>query len=353
MIRAIGFLLLAVFLTCAQASLLYKGADVSSVLISEAAGTTFKNSAGMTQAIETILANAGINVSRQRIWVNPSDGWSYGLAYNLQLAQRMVNAGLGIYLDFHYSDTWADPSHQTTPTGWSTTSLATLKTQVYNYTKTICNSFHSNGIPLEIISIGNEIRAGLLWPLGTTSSYSNIASILKSASQGVRDSNLGTTPKILIHLDNGWSWSEQSYFYSTVLGQGTLASSDFDLIGVSYYPFYGSSATLAALNTSLHNLYSTYGKPTLVVETDWPYSCPSPAYTFPSDLTSIPYSVAGQTSFLQKVAAVVNSVTSNGGLFYWEPTWIQNAGLGSSCADDLLVAQNGVARSSLSTFSSL
>lgn len=219
----------------------------------------------------------------------------------------------------------------------------------------VCNTFYENDLTVEMVSIGNEIRAGLLWPLGETSSYSNIARLLHSAASGIKDSDLATTPKIMIHLDNGWSWSEQEYFYNEVLASDTdLVSSDFDYMGVSYYPFYSSSATLAALKTSLTNMYSTYGKEVLVVETNWPYACPDPEYSFPSDLASIPFSVAGQEEFLEKLAAVVEAVTGGVGIYYWEPAWVDNAGLGSSCSDNLLFSwETDEARASVSTLGDL
>ena len=94
------------------------------------------------------------------------------------------------------------------------------------------NAFADTGINPAIISVGNEIRAGLLWPLGGTSSYYNIASFLHSGAWGIKDSRLSPKPKIMIHLDNGW-WDQQSYFYKTVLAQGPLSTSNFDMIGVS------------------------------------------------------------------------------------------------------------------------
>lgn len=95
----------------AVASLTYRGADISSLLIEEKAGIAYKNLNGQTQALEYILKANGVNSIRQRVWVNPSDG-SYNLDYNVKLAKRMRAAGMSIYLDLHFSDTWADPSHQ-------------------------------------------------------------------------------------------------------------------------------------------------------------------------------------------------------------------------------------------------
>jgi len=94
-----------------NAALQYKGVDWSSTLVEEAAGTKYKNIGGSTQPLETILKNSGVNTVRQRLWVKPSDG-NYNLAYNVKLAKRAQTAGLKIYMDLHFSDTWADPAHQ-------------------------------------------------------------------------------------------------------------------------------------------------------------------------------------------------------------------------------------------------
>ncbi|KAJ5947094.1 arabinogalactan endo-1-4-beta-galactosidase A [Penicillium verhagenii] len=320
------------------AKLSLRGADISSLLVEEEAGYTYKNAAGTTEKLEVIAAGVGINSIRQRIWVDPTDG-TYDLAYNIELATRVQAAGMGTYLDLHLSDTWASPSEQTVPTGWSTTDIDTLTWQLYNYTLLVCNTFAENDLTVDIISIGNEIRAGLLWPLGETPNYDNIASLLHSGAWGVKDSNLATTPKIMIHLDNGWDWAEQEYFYNEVLASTTdLVSTDFDYMGISYYPFYSSSATLTALETSMKDMYAAYGKDIVIVETNWPVSCPDPEYAFPSGLTSIPFSVAGQETFLTELATVVEAVTGGLGIYYWEPAWINNADLGSSCANNLLVS---------------
>ncbi|KAI9640182.1 hypothetical protein NHQ30_011419 [Ciborinia camelliae] len=336
------------------AALTYKGVDWSSLTVEEQAGYTYKNTAGTTQALETILAASGVNTVRQRVWVNPSSG-QYNLAYNLALAKRAKAAGLKIYLDLHFTDSWADSGSQTIPSGWPTDTVNNLAWELYNYTLAVSDAFASAGISPSIISIGNEIRAGLLWPLGKTPSYSNIATLLHSASAGIKDSTLTTQPKIMIHLDNGWDWSGQNRFYKNVLAAGPLLSTDYDIMGVSYYPFYSASATLANLNTTLTNMASTWGKNLVVAETNWPFACPSPAYAFPSDTKSIPFSAAGQTTWIKDVASIVAGVGGGLGLglFYWEPAWVQNAGLGSSCSDNLLFAYSGTARSSLSTFASI
>lgn len=95
----------------ASAALTYRGADISSLIVEENKYISYKNTAGTTAKLESIIAAAGINSVRQRIWVNPSDG-TYDLDYNIQLAKRVQAAGMTTYLDLHLSDTWADPSAQ-------------------------------------------------------------------------------------------------------------------------------------------------------------------------------------------------------------------------------------------------
>jgi arabinogalactan endo-1,4-beta-galactosidase len=345
------------FSTSTLAGLAYKGVDWSSLLISEKAGKTYKTTAGVTQPLETILKNAGVNTVRQRIWVNPSDG-NYNLDYNIKLAQRAKAAGLNIYLDFHYSDNWADPGKQVKPAAWKSLSNDALITQIWTYTKNVLDTFQSNGIPLAIVSIGNEITPGLLFPTGQLSTSGGpklVAQLLKSAANGVKESSMSPKPKIMVHLDNGWKWETQQWWYDTVLNSGGgFTTSDFDIQGVSYYPFYNSAATLSALSTSLKNMVNKYGKEVQVVETNWPTSCPNPVYAFPSDTKSIPFSVEGQATWIKTVAAKVAGVGSKGtGLFYWEPAWIDNAGLGSSCAWNLMVTDKGVDMGSLSAFGSV
>ncbi|KAH9908941.1 family 53 glycosyl hydrolase [Xylariomycetidae sp. FL2044] len=348
--RPFTFLVLSP-LTSIHAALTYKGVDWSSVMMEEDAGISYTATDGTVQPLESILVASGVNTVRQRVWVNPSDG-VYNLDYNLELAKRAVAAGLGVYVDLHLSDTWADPAHQDIPSGWPT-DIDSLAWQVYNYTLDVSNQFAAAGIAPSIISIGNEIRAGLLWPTGSWENFYNIAQILHSGAWGVKDSDLATQPKIMIHLDNGWDWGTQEWFYESVLAEGPLTTSDFDIMGVSYYPFYGSDGTLANLKTSLTNMANTWGKETVIAETNWPTSCSSPAYRFPSDLASIPFSAEGQTTFMQRLASTVSGIVNFRGIFYWEPAWVDNQSLGSSCNSNTMFEWPGKELSSLDVFATL
>lgn len=373
--------------TATSAALTYKGVDWSSLLVEEAAGRSHIGLNGQKAPLETILAANGVNTVRQRLWVNPSDK-NYNLDYNLRLARRAKAANLKVFLDLHFSDTWADPAHQAPPAGWpSTSDVDSLAWKLYNHTLEVSNAFASAGVPIALLSLGNEITAGTLFPAGKISDSGgayNLARLLHSASAGVKDSKLSPKPKLMLHLDNGWNWETQQYWYDTVLKQGPLLSSDFDVQGVSYYPFYNEKATLGALKNSLASMKSKYGKEVMVVgefsvlslssccfeavveeviggpmntiiilthpftETNWPTSCPSPKFAFPSDTKSIPFSAAGQSTWLKSVAAAGGS-----GLFYWEPAWVDNAALGSSCSNNAMFEYGGQALSSLATFKEL
>lgn len=330
----------------ALAALTHVGADWSSVLVEERAGISYQDASGTTLALEEILSAAGVDTVRQRIWVTPADG-EYDLDYNLELAKRADAAGLRVYLDFHYSDSWADPKQQTLPAGWPE-EIGALEEKLYEYTLSVCDAFAGEGIVPSIISIGNEIRSGLLWPVGTTDSFENIATLLGSASRAVRESKLGADPRIMIHLDNGWDWGSQEWWYDSVLEAG-LSADAFDQMGVSYYPFYGEDATLASLESSLSSMAEKYGKELVVAEVNWPQECSSPEFAFPADVSDIPFSAEGQSEFLKAVAGVVEGV-GGVGLFYWEPAWVDNAGLGSSCEANTMFEWPGLGLSSLEVF---
>ncbi|EMF13557.1 glycoside hydrolase family 53 protein [Sphaerulina musiva SO2202] len=348
----------SLFISTTQAALTYKGVDWSSLLVEERAGKIYRNAAGQQQPLEKILQSSGVNAVRQRIWNDPEDG-NYNLEYNLELAQRAVESGLDVYLDFHYSDTWADPSHQTTPSAWSSYNIDDLSWAVYNYTLDTMNAFHTANIPLALVSIGNEIRAGMLWPLGSldssSSSYSpaNVARLLHSASAGIKDSSLTPQPQILVHLDNGWNADTQEWWYDLILSpNNAFTAADYDVQAVSFYPFYNSAATMSALQKSLEGLKGKYGKDVMVVETNWPQKCSKPEVAFPEDVRDLTFSAEGQREWMEEVAGVVEGVGGSG-VWYWEPAWLANAGLGSSCENNLMFDAEGRALSSLEVFKSL
>jgi len=187
----------------------------------------------------------------------------------------------------------------------------------------------------------------MLWPVGRISKhgYGPLSQLLHSAANGVRAASSST--KIIIHLAEGWKAPAIKSFYSHIFIPGKLNSSDVDVMGFSFYPFYGTGATLHALQSSLQEIVTEYGKVCLcfdrgvvcsspfikdvmVVETNWPVVCPDVNLSN----KSIPISAAGQLKWVAGIKNVIEGLSGGHGLgiLYWEPGWVGNAGLGSSCA---------------------
>ena len=137
------------------------GADVSWVDQEESSGYKFYNSSGTQTDPFVLLKNLGVNAVRLRVWVNPSGGWCDG-ADVLYKAKRAIAQGQRIMIDFHYSDSWADPGQQTIPAAWTDHSLSALETDVYQHTYSILNYLKSNGVTVTWVQVGNEINSGLL-----------------------------------------------------------------------------------------------------------------------------------------------------------------------------------------------
>ncbi|KDR70400.1 hypothetical protein GALMADRAFT_76073 [Galerina marginata CBS 339.88] len=331
-------------------ALRYRGADFSSLINLENSGHVYSDSKSAPGAkFETILHNHGANLARIRIWTSTNDA-NYSLQYGLALGKRAFAAGLELYIDLHYSDTWADPSHQAIPSGWPK-DLPSLSAQVFNYTTNVVKSFSSQGTPIKFIEIGNEINSGMLWPTGQTSTangFSPLSQLLHSAASAVRAAAPAT--KVMIHLANGWNLTAVSNFYSRVFIPGQLSPNDIDVMGFSIYPFRESAATLSALESSLQNITLTYEKDIMVVETDWPFDCPGVTLSE----SSIPVSTAGQSTWMTDIKNILAGLPGGHGLgiAYWEPGWLGSASLGSGCVDNLLVDSTGKTRSSISMFSS-
>ena len=157
----------------------------------------------------------------------------------MPLAVRVKNAGLQFMLDFHYSDTWADPSHQATPSAWTNLTFIQLVQEMHDYNSNCIATFKAAGAMPDYVQIGNEITSGMLWPDGYVSgnsnaSWENLGQLMKAAVQGIQDAAGTNMPKIVVHIDRGGDWDTTKWFFDNLNNQ----SVPFDIIGESYYPFY-------------------------------------------------------------------------------------------------------------------
>jgi arabinogalactan endo-1,4-beta-galactosidase len=250
------------------------------------------------------------------------------LDYTIKLARRFHSKGYRIHLDYHFSDTWADPQKQYIPKAWPH-ELKPLAETLRKYVSSSLGAFRTAEIPLSLVSLGNEIRNGMLWPTGkvnpcNAAEFSNLAVLYKAARDGVSDAVRAglSTPQVMIHIDNGWDKELQLNWFSGLTKSGIVTAKDWDVVGLSFYPFYSSKATFANLGASMNALAAKYDKPVMVAETDYPVECagkykPKPAFSEPS----ISISEKGQMDWTRRTIDVVRKVP-NGlgqGIFYWEP----------------------------------
>ncbi|KAH7906893.1 glycoside hydrolase family 53 protein [Hygrophoropsis aurantiaca] len=343
----------------AATALPYHGADFSSLILLETTtDITYTGSSGPAP-YDQLLADYGANLARIRIWTTGT----YNLTYGLAMAKRAQAVGMDLLIDLHYDDTWADAGHQAIPAGWPT-DLEGLTSQVYNYTKELVTAFNDQGTPIQFIQIGNEINDGLLWPTGQISvnGFTPASELLHAGVLAVR--SVSPSTNTVIHLANGWDQADVAYFYGGIFNVssteeglgGGLTETDVDAMGFSYYPFYGTNATLDALSSSMEYVVSTYDKDIMVVETDWPAVCNTTET--PLSEPTIPADIEGQSIWTDDIFSVLNGINLDYGdkaigIVYWEPGWIGNAALGSGCADNLLVTSTGEMRESMYIFSNM
>jgi arabinogalactan endo-1,4-beta-galactosidase len=305
------------------------GADFSHLAFFEDRGIVYKDG-GQPQDALDILKAQGLNCVRLRLFTsspaqaqaNPYN-YTNNLDYTLPLAVRVKNAGLQFLLNFHYSDTWADPGKQTKPAAWTNlTTFAALEQQMYLYNSNTIAAFKAAGAMPEYVQVGNEIIGGLLWPDGrvggsydTQAQWSQLARLIKAAIRGIKDAAGAAQPKIMIHIDRGGDWPGTRWFFDNL----RLQQVDFDLIGESYYAWWHGSPD--TLRTCLSNAVQRYSKPIILVETAFPW-------TNSADLYGIPATTNGQIQYVIELANIVKGLQgSNGiGIFWWGTEYVRLSG---------------------------
>ena len=311
------------------AALPVRGADLSFAVQEQAAGNRFLDN-GAAEPVEQIFADHGANYSRIRVWVNPWAGYS-SEAVALEEGRRAAQAGMHILLDPHYSDSWADPAHQSTPAAWAGQSAAQLQQTVHDYTRKLVHDFAAQHTPVSMIEIGNEITNGMLWPTGAVSDWPTFAGLLKA---GIAGAHAGAPHpdqlQVMIHIDRGGDNAVSRWFYDNLAAQGV----DYDVIGLSYYPFWHGGLTVMQAN--IDDLAVRYDKDVVIVETAYPSTLVdrdsepnwvSSASQLP-DGAVYPATPAGQAGYYTALRAIVAGVPDHHGLgiFAWAPDWAPGVG---------------------------
>ncbi|MBR1469774.1 MAG: glycosyl hydrolase 53 family protein [Prevotella sp.] len=306
----------------------YLGGDISLLTKYEEHGAKYLTADG--QPIDDMLAffkSQGWNSMRVRLFVDPSkapeddkgEGVCQDLDYVVKLGKRIKEAGLKLMLDFHYSDTWTDPSQHTTPSAWNSSDPAVLEQMLYDYTVASLNTLKAAGAEPDFIQPGNEITYGMLWPTGHCypdgsdcdgGTFANFARYLKAGIRGCRE----TCPaaKIVIQAELS-TWQNVASFFTTLSGY----SVDYDVIGLSYYPqFHGPLATLEGIISNFESAYPS--KSIQIVEAGYFHKWyPGDA---PYNTTSTwPATDEGQRKFTADLIEMLNRHKAVDGFYWWFP----------------------------------
>jgi len=281
-----------------------KGADVGWLPQMEATGYKFYDTDGTERDCLQLLKDRGINTIRLRVWVNPNENKASGHcspAETLTMAVRAQKMGMRIMIDFHYSDTWADPGKQAKPAAWANHSFPELLNDVYQHTYDVLLLLKKAGVTPEWVQVGNEIPGGMLWPEGSTKNWGQLAQLLNKGYEATKAINKKI--KVIVHLDEG----NNSKKFRDFFDNATANNVKYDVIGLSYYPYWIKSDykdNIADLENNLKDMASRYNKEVMVVEVGGEDNL-----------------VENTHDMLLAVIKAVKNVPDNKGLgvIYWEP----------------------------------
>ena len=314
-----------------------KGMDLSTLIELERCGAKYYDD-GKEMDILDIMKKYDVDTIRIRLWNDPwsETGESYGAGENdlktsLEIAKRVTDAGFGVLLNFHYSDFWADPGKQFKPKAWADYGVEELEKAVYDFTAETMEVFEKEGVNITMVQVGNELSNGLLWPEGKVPNYDNIAKFVNAGIRGVRKVD-GKVP-IMIHLDNGGKNELYREWFDNFMQRGE----DFQIIGLSYYPFW--HGTLDMLEYNMNDIAKCYGKDLIVAEVSMGYTMEDykeyeklsdeerKGYATRQELVEkieYPMTVQGQYDFMEDFLNRISHIADNKGrgFFYWEPAWI-------------------------------
>ncbi|MBR0036849.1 MAG: glycosyl hydrolase 53 family protein [Bacteroidales bacterium] len=314
------------------------GGDISLLPSYEGYNTPYYDADGKTigDVITYLHDECGWNAARVRLFVTPTErtsgaktGVVQDLAYVKKLGKRIKDAGMKLMVDFHYSDCWADPSYQDIPSTWKTnTSNEALADSMYQYTKRCLTELKAFGAEPDFVQVGNEISYGMLWrsngdkvfPAQAKTSYSTqwsrLSQLLNSGCKAVRD--VCPDCKIVIHTERSGVSTQTVNFYNYI------SDVDYDIIGLSYYPFYHNA--LSYLSTTLSNLEKQFpNKEVQIVETAYfyQYYASDATYNFASTWAA---TETGQLAFANDLVAELLKHNNTTGLYWWFPEENGNGG---------------------------
>ena len=299
-----------------------QGADISWVTEMEANGQKFYNADGQETDCFRLMQELGMDAIRLRVWVDPKDGWS-GKQDVVAKARRAHALGMDLMIDFHYSDSWADPGQQFKPAAWQGLSADELKTAIRNHTTDVLQALKAEGIEPRWVQVGNEIRPGMLWDedaarsgamydirecdvkgLNSTSTavkyrknVNNLAAFVNAGYDAVKE--VFPQAIVIVHLDN--AWDDQTWWFD----QFKAAGGKLDMIGLSHYPQTHATKTWQEMNSlalqHVGDLAGKYGVKVMVAE------------------VGVKRGNADSPQVLSEFISKAKAIEQCAGVWYWEP----------------------------------
>jgi arabinogalactan endo-1,4-beta-galactosidase len=275
------------------------GADISWLTEMESAGKKFYNTAGVEQDLLTVLKGVGMNTVRLRVWVNPANGWN-NTADVVAKAVRAKNQSMRVMIDFHYSDSWADPGKQTKPAAWAAQDINGLKASVANHTTDVLKAVKAAGVTPEWVQVGNETNNGMLWPEGRASTnMANFTQLVNAGYDAVKA--IFPSARVIVHVSNGWDNSLFRWLFDGLKSNG----GKWDVIGMSLYPSPTNWSTYnSQALTNMNDMIARYGKEVMIVEVGMSWDQETAANAFLTDLIAKTKAISGNKGL---------------GVLYWEP----------------------------------
>ncbi len=287
------------------------GADLSFLKSTEDGGHVFKENNVPKPGLR-IFSDHGYNWIRLRLFHSPTN-LPNDLDYTIALAKSARELGMKFLLDYHFSDTWADPGKQTVPKAWKGMSHKELVRAVFEYSRETIKAFREAGVMPDMVQPGNEVINGMMWPDGKLpENWDNFAELVRAAINGINAGcDTADRPAIMIHIDQGGNKARTKYFFDKFNSYGI----DYDYIGQSYYPWWHGN--LLDLRENMIFMAETYKRPIILVEIAY---CSTPT-EYRNKPAPFPETPEGQKEFLDAVNSIVLQTPDNlgRGVFWWEP----------------------------------
>lgn len=252
-----------------------RGADVSWLTQMEAEGRHFYTPGDdrhEMECMQLLRDHCGVNAVRLRVWVNPAEPWN-AIDDVVAKASRANDLGLRTMIDFHFSDTWADPGHQVMPEAWKSLSFEDLTKALADHVTEALGALKAAGVTPEWVQVGNETTPGMMLPIGSVDNPAEYTALNNAGYDAVKA--IFPEAKVIVHLDGG----QNQWAYDRMFGMLAANGGKYDMIGMSLYPFWaqqqGATGGWAKVAddciANIDHVRKTYHKPVMICEIGMPY----------------------------------------------------------------------------------